>query len=133
MNSQFFNELHKIECASAELPPFLRAKVARAFRFATQAEKEAARDVLFNDLVAGAEALGQVIGQVKALLLIPEGFQGLPINGDSVEARLRELHRRLVDAAAVMTETGGLLYPEACSETTCVANGIAHGPANGKV
>jgi len=109
---EFADNLHRVETLSENLPADLRATLARSFRSMTAAEKEAAREALFQDLVQGASSLGIVIGQVKKLLAITEGFQALPLNGDIVETRLREVHRRLVDAAAVLTEAGSLMFPE---------------------
>jgi len=116
MNSEsikeFADNLHRVETLSEKFPADLRATLARSFRNMTATEKEAAREILFQDLVNGASSLGIVIGQLKRLLSITEGFQALPINGDIVETRLREVHRRLVDAATVLTEAGSLLFPE---------------------
>lgn len=110
---KFTEDLHKVETVSECLPDALRASLARSFRAMSSADKDAARELLFQDLIKGAESLGHVIGQVKRLLAIPEGFQALPLNGVSVESRLREAHARLVDAAGLITEAGGLLFPEA--------------------
>jgi hypothetical protein len=108
----FIENLHRVETLSESLSAEVRAQMARSFRNLSSEDKDKIRGQLFQDLVKGAEALGLVIGQVKNLLSLPEGFQALPINGDSVELRLREVHARLVDAAGVLTEAGELLFPE---------------------
>lgn len=108
----FTENLHKVETLSDGLPTDLRLKLVQSFRRMSPAEKEQGRDILFKDIVKQAEGLGLVIGHLKRTLSIPEGFQSLPLNGDQVEERLREVHRRLVDAAGVLTEAGGLLFPE---------------------
>jgi len=108
----FTENLHRVETLSDILPTDLRARLAQSFRDMPAEGKQEARTLLFQDIIKHAEALGLVIGHLKRTLSIPEGFQSLPINGDDVEARLREVHRRLVDAAGVLTEAGGLLFPE---------------------
>jgi len=110
---KFTEDLHCVETLSESLPAEFRARAASAFRSLPEKDKAEARELLFQDIVKGAQALGKVIGHMKNILRIPEGFQALPINGDIVESRLREVHSRLVDAAGVLTEAGGLLFPEA--------------------
>jgi hypothetical protein len=123
MSDQFIRDLHRVETKTGTLPPEIRAQLAESFRSFSSEDKLVAREELFKDLVRIAEQLGAAIGLLKKVVSIPEGFRALPLNGCTVEVKLTDLHRQLVDAAATLTDAGGLLYPEAAETSQCESEG----------
>jgi len=123
MSDQFIKELHHIGTRTAVLGPELQAQLAESFRCFSTKDKNIAREELFKDLVRIAEQLGAAIGLLKKTISIPEGFYALPLNGGTVNFKLNDLHRQLVDAAATLTDAGGLLYPEAAETSKCESEG----------
>jgi hypothetical protein len=123
MSDQFIKDLHHIGTRTAALGPELQAQLAESFRCFSSKDKHIAREELFKDLVRIAEQLGAGIGLLKKTISIPEGFHALPLNGVTVQHKLKDLHRQLVDAAATLTDAGGLLYPEGPDAPQCESEG----------
>ena len=123
MSDQFIKDLHRVETKTHALPLEVRAQLAESFRCFSSEDKLVAREELFKDLVRIAEQLGAAIGLLKKVVSIPEGFHALPLNGVTVQHKLKDLHRQLVDAAATLTDAGGLLYPEAAETSKCESEG----------